>query len=96
MSLSHLLIAIVLFLLIVNVIFRVRIIKKYKALSNKEVNIEAGLLFDRNKLNDYAEKNYPQYINEIEDFRRSLNNLLKLGIWGLLCIVVIFLLMKYL
>lgn len=95
MTLSHLLIAIVLFLLVLNVIFRLRIIRKYRALSNKQINIEPGLLFDRKKMHRYAKENYPQYIDEIEDFRQSLSNLLQLGIWGLLCIVIIFLLMKF-
>lgn len=95
MSLSHLLVAIVLFLLIVNVIFRLKILRKYNKLSNKQINIEPGLLFDRKKMKAYTEKHYPEYAEEIEDFRKSLNALMQLGIWGLLIIVVVFLLIKY-
>ena len=95
MSLSHLLVAIVLFLLIVNVIFRLKILRKYNKLNNKQINVKPGLLFDRKKMKAYAEKHYPEYAEEIEDFRKSLNALIQLGIWGLLIIVVVFLLIKY-
>lgn len=93
---SYLIVAIVLFLLILNVIFRIKIIKKYKALSNKNINIDPKLMFDKAQLESYVRKYYPEHEADILDLRRWMNNLLYMGIAGLLLIISVYLILKFL
>ena len=87
-------VVLIVFLLLLNVIFRIKIIKKYKALSNKQISIDPKLMFDKKALQQYVQKNYPQHYKEIFDFRSWMNNLLIMVIGGLLLIIVVYVLSR--
>jgi len=93
--LSYLIIPAVIFFLILNVIFRIKIIKKYKALSSKQINIDPKLLFDRSNLNTYVAENYPEHEKEIGEFGRLLRLLMWIAIGGFLSILILYLVIKF-
>lgn len=92
----YLLLAIVVLGLALNVYFRIKIIGKYKILRNKQINMEPALMFDRQKRLAFTSKYYPEYSEEIEDFSRSLNRLIIIAATGLLLILVVFIILKWL
>ena len=53
------------------------------------------MMFDKNALDSYVKKYYPQYHNEIFDLRKWMNQLLIIAIGGLMLIIVIYLFMKF-
>lgn len=93
---TYLLLALVFFFLALNVFFRVKIIKKYKALSNKQINLDSKMIFDRNNFDEYVHSNYPDHAEEIKEFKTSLNRLIIIGITGFVSIVIVYLLIRFL
>jgi len=93
---SYMLIVAVLFFLGLNVYFRLKIIKIYKALKRKQINIDPGLLLSKTRLKAFAEQNHPSNAHEIMAFGRLLNRLVVVGLCGLLTILVLFLIIRYL
>lgn len=92
---NYLIIATVLFFLVLNIYFRIKIIGRYKALNNKKINIDPKLMFDKSALQAYIEAHHPEHAQEIDDFRRALNNLLIIAVAGLVSILFLFLWIKF-
>ena len=95
MLVSYLIIPTVILFLILNVLFRVKIIRQYKALRNKRINIDAKLLLSSKKLKAFVQKEYPEYEFEILRFSRLLQTLIALTITGFLIILSIYLYMQF-
>ena len=95
MLVSYLIIPTVILFLILNVVFRVKIIRQYKALRNKRINIDAKLLLSSKKLKAFVNKEYPDHASEILRFSRLLQTLIALTITGFLIILSIYLYMQF-
>lgn len=95
MLVSYLIIPTVILFLILNVVFRVKIIRQYKALRNKRINIDAKLLLSSKKLKAFVNKEYPEHEFEILRFSRLLQTLIALTITGFLIILSIYLYMQF-
>ena len=53
-------------------------------------------MFDKTQLESYVRKYYPEHEEDILDMRRWMNNLLYMGIAGLLLIISVYLILKFL
>jgi len=86
--LSYFIIPLVVLMLLVNVYFRVKIIKKYKTLRDKNIQIGPRELMKKSTREAYISSVQPEYAEELESFAASLNNLVKIVIGGFLLILI--------
>jgi hypothetical protein len=52
-------------------------------------------MFDKSGLQAYIEAHHPEHAQEIDEFRRALNNLLIIAVAGLVSILFLFLWIKF-
>ena len=86
--LSYFIIPVVVLLLLVNVYFRVKIIKKYNFLRNKNIQIGPKDLMNKTKREAYISATQPEYAEELDAFASNLNTLVRLVVGGFLLILV--------
>ena len=93
--LSYLIIPLVLLMVILNVYFRLKIIKLYKSLAKKNIYLDPKILLKKQALEEYVDTTYPQHADEINTFSRHLRTLMYVGIGGFLIILTIFIIVKF-
>jgi len=86
--LSYFIIPLVILLLLVNVYFRVKIIKKYNFLRTKNIQIGPKDLMNKTKRDAYIATAQPEYAAELEAFASNLNTLVKMVIGGFILILI--------
>ena len=74
-------------MLLVNVFFRVKIIKKYNFLRDKNIQIGPKDLMKKATREAYIAKVQPEYAAELEEFASSLNTLVRIVAGGFLLIL---------
>ena len=94
--LTYLVIPIMLFLVVMNVYFRVNVIKNYNKLRATNPDLEPGLIFQKKKDASFIRQNYPDIAEELIGFSKHLRRLIFLGIIGFLIILSIFLCVYFL
>lgn len=85
---SYFIIPVVVLLLLVNVYFRVKIIKKYNFLRNKNIQLAPKDLMNKTKREAYIAANQPEYAEELTAFASNLNTLVKMVIGGFVLILI--------
>ena len=89
--LSKLMVPIIIFIIVINLFLRFKIIKSYRVLAKKDIYVDPKLLLDRKKLESFIKANHPEHHNDIINFKKQLNILAILAAAGLLAILIIFL-----
>lgn len=93
--LSYLVIPLFLLLLGLNVYLRLRIIKKYKTLRNRGINIETSSLMNVERIKEeYGEKD-PQLAGQLVEFSNEIRRMVKVAIFGFVLILIIFLIIYF-
>ncbi len=87
---SYLVVPIILLMIIINVFLRLKIIKIYKELRDQNIEIEPGIIFNRERSEAYIAQNYPEHTNQVRALTTNLRRLLLFGLMGLIIIVSIF------
>ncbi|NNE25483.1 MAG: hypothetical protein HKN09_01450 [Saprospiraceae bacterium] len=91
--LSYLIIPLVFLLLVINIIFRVKIIKAYKRLKNSRVQLDGGMLMKTDLIREKY-KDYPQEdVDNLVQFTRSLRKLVLFAASGFIIILIVFLIL---
>jgi len=88
---SYLILPLTIFLVSINIYFRLKIIKNYKYLSKKNPNIEPGLIFDKSKDEAFINEHYPENAAELIAFTKHIKKLILVCILGFAVILSIFL-----
>ena len=89
--LSYLVIPLVLLLLVVNIIFRVKIVKAYKRLRNRNINLEGGVMMKADEIKEKY-KDYPsEDLDNLLAFTQSLRRLVLFAASGFIIILIVFL-----
>ncbi len=89
--LSYLIIPLVLLVIIINVVFRVKIIKKYKQLKKYNFNIDKDLLLNKREIERlYLEKD-PVLEKDLLEFSKNLKSMVFVAAVGFVFILIIFL-----
>lgn|GEM_PF-3879539 len=89
--LSKLLVPIIIFIIVINLFLRLKIIKSYRQLAKKDIYVDPKLLLDKKKLESFIEANHPEHHKDIITFKKQLNTLAIIAVSGLLSILIIFL-----
>jgi len=87
---SYFIIPLVFLMLAVNVYFRVKMTKQFKALDKKGIEVAPKVFWSKKKRTAYFEKNHPQHIKELNEFSESMDMLIKLVVIGFLLILISF------
>lgn len=87
---SYLVIPLVFLMLAVNVYFRVRMIKQYKALTKKQIDVHPKVFFNKKKRASYFDQYHPKHKAELNAFSESLDNLIKFVFIGFVLILLCF------
>lgn len=75
-------------LLILNIYFRVKVLKAYKVLVRNKVEFDASHMFNRQKLQDEVIVKYPKFEKEILDFNNHIRNSIMIAV-GLVLLIAI-------
>lgn len=66
-------------LLVLNLFFRIKLLKLYRKLIEGEVDFPPTMLFNRRKLKEEIVPRYPKYESEILEFSRKLNTSIRIA-----------------
>ena len=88
---SYLVVLVVLLLLVVNVFFRLKILKSYNKLKNNKIEFQPGMITNIEKAKAFFKSNYPEQADDLISFVRQLRRLFLYSFAGLIVIVTIFL-----
>ncbi len=88
---SYFVIPLVLLLLLVNVYFRVILVKQFKFLKEQNIDIDPKILMDKQRREAYFSKHYPQHKDRLDAFSLALTKLIRYVVIGFLLILVSFL-----
>jgi len=89
--LSYLIIPLVVLLLILNIIFRIKIIRKYNKIKNEKMDFEVGSILNKSERKRIIEKLPAEQAEKLIDFSNSLRNLIYIAVTGFVLIFLIFL-----
>lgn len=87
--LTYLIIPIFLLMLLLNLYFRIKVLKYYRILVKNKVEFEARWILDKRKMEELVLPKYPKYRDEINKFASHIRFSLKLGSFLLLLIILI-------
>ena len=88
--LSYLVIPLVLLLLIVNIVFRVKIVKAYKRLQNSNIDVDGGMLMKADLIKEKY-KDYPEEeVRDLLNFTQTLRKLVLFAASGFVIILIVF------
>lgn len=82
-------------MVIVNIYFRVKIVRSYKTLRDKQVELAPGMLFNKSKAEKFLRKNYPKDAEDVISFIGHLRRLIVFSLLGFILILVIFLFINF-
>lgn len=87
-SVSIITIVLILALLGINIYMRTVIIRKYKALRNRGLDLDPSVLFNKKKRRAYIQQVHPDNATELNSFGDSLDKLL-IGVIGAFLMIVL-------
>ena len=88
---SYFIIPVVLLMVIINVYIRIKIVKSYKTLRDKQVELAPGMIFNKPKADAFLRRNYPNEAEKVIGFIGHLRRLIFFSLVGFILILLIFL-----
>lgn len=88
--LTYLIIPLLFLMLAVNVYFRVKMIKQFKALEKKNIQVDPKVFLNKKKREVYFQKHHPQHKVQLTEFSDSMDKLIKIVVAGFLIILISF------
>lgn len=88
---SYFIIPLAIYLLLINIYFRLKITRQYKSLAKQNIDIHPKVLLDRKRRMDYFKKFHPLHVDELQGFATNLDKLIILVIVGFTLILLSFL-----
>jgi len=88
---SYFIIPLAIFLLLINIYFRLKIARQFKSLSKKNIDIHPKILLNRKQRISYFKKFHPSNVNELQAFATNLDRLIIFVIVGFTLILFSFL-----
>lgn len=88
---SYFVIPLVFLLLLVNVYFRVILVRQFKFLKEQNIQIDPKVLMKKEQREAYFAKHYPQHNDRLTAFSLALTKLIRYVVIGFLLILISFL-----
>lgn len=93
--LSYLIIPVVLLFLVLNVVFRIRILRKYQKLKAKHDNLQFDKVFSEDDREALISSLSPEDAAEVRAFAKHLRQLITIAIVGFALILILFLVVYF-
>lgn len=90
-TISYLVVGIMLIIIAANAYFKFSILKQYKYLRGKGIELDPKALVKGKSRRQYLDKHKSPYKAELEAFGKSLSNLVRFVLTGFCCLLLLFL-----